>query len=186
MGEEIQEFFASPVEKVLLHFEDKRLQINPKNSNWIKRVKVEINNIQRYLEFLRNEKNALWFDLAPDKRKEFNYKVWKGTFKVPSRPEITFGMRVILPNEYPKAMPRAFIEDSVTKYSSKHLYLNSRWDKNVDKKETKSFVMICHDHMKEFESWTPDLSISHFLLRQILYWWNAKLNIIVSRWDELN
>ncbi len=186
MGEELKHFFTSPAEEELLIFDDKRLQIRPKSSNWVKRVKVEITNIQKYLAFLRKQQNALWFDLAPDRRKEFKYKVWKGQFKIPSRPDIYFDMRVILTNEYPHAMPRAFIEDSITKYTSKHLYLNSRWDRTMDKAETKSFVMICHDHSKEFELWTPNLSIAHFLLRQILYWWNAKINILVDRFDELN
>ncbi|MDH5403205.1 MAG: hypothetical protein OEY49_11990 [Candidatus Heimdallarchaeota archaeon] len=173
-------YLEDPAENELKLMNSPDLQIGPAHVNWEKRVEIELYNIKNYLNFLRRQENSLWFSLAPDRNKKFKFRIWKGTLFVPNRPDISFELRIIFSSDYPKVFPRAFVEESMIKYAGSKLYVESRWDTN----EKKSFVMICHEHLKAFDVWSPNLSIAHFLIRQILIWWNSIMHLVVKMWDE--
>lgn len=167
-------------ESVLVTFDHTELQFGPGHNLWEKRVGLEIENLRALLGFLEERNNALWFFLMPHHDPKFQYRVWNGHLKIPTRKDIQFDLRVVLTSEYPRVFPRAFVEESLVDYAAGNLYVESRWEVN----ESKPFVMICHDHIKDQQFWSPNLSIAHFLLREIWMWWNAKSNTIINLWDE--
>ena len=101
---------------------------------------------------------------------------------IPYRPEIKFGIRIILPSEYPLVCPTAFAEKSIMDYCAGNIYPYNIW-RDLENK-SKEFVMICHDHMKEQVAWDPHLSIAHFLIREIHIWWMSKLDRVLTEWDN--
>ncbi|MFW9994310.1 MAG: hypothetical protein ACFFD4_19855 [Candidatus Odinarchaeota archaeon] len=120
-----------------------------------------------------------WFFLRPSSDTRFNYKKWDGHLKIPSRQEIRFDIIILLTSEYPKVFPRAFADKNIVNYCGGNIYLNNTWEEG-----DRTFVMICHDHMKEQAAWDPHLSIAHFFIREIWYWWNAKQDTIIRLWDK--
>ncbi len=47
--------------------------------------------------------------------------------------------------------------------------------------------MICHDHMGEIKSvWGPNLTIAHFFIREVWYWFAAMQNTIIKQWNVKN
>ena len=49
------------------------------------------------------------------------------------------------------------------------------------------YVMICHEHMETVdEAWHPQLTIAHFFIREVFYWWAAQQNLIIDSWNEKN
>lgn len=184
MGSHIQ-FFGdeNPAEKVLITFPPELTSLGPTHPAWSKRVAVEIRNLMQYIDFLKQGHNSLWFFLKPSDKREYNYQRWDGFLKIPSRPDIVFEIRIILTSEYPRIFPRAFAESSIMKYCAGNIYPNNIW-KDSDP-GSKEYVMICHDQMKEIDNaWNPQLSIAHFFLREVWYWWNSKINRIIYEWDK--
>ena len=173
----------NPAEKVLITFPPELISLGPSHPAWSKRVEIEIKNLMKYIDFLRFQHNALWFFLKPSDKKEYNYQRWDGYLRIPTRPEIEFEIRIILTSEYHKVFPRAFAESSISQYCAGNIFPKNIWkDSDSDSKE---FIMICHDHMKETDNaWNPQLSIAHFFLREIWYWWSAKTNRVIYEWDK--
>ena len=173
-------YFEGEVERLLVKFENQQLQIGPKHRNWTDRVKLEMKNISVYINFLKQQKNTLWFMLTPSRDKKFNYRIWEGQLKIPGRSDVVFDMAIVLTSDYPKVYPRCFVEERIIKYAGGNLYVENKWDMN-----DKTYVMICHDHMKDLDVWDPSMSIAHFLLSEILVWWNSKINTILRLYDEV-
>ena len=107
--------------------------------------------------------------------------IWRGFIQVPKRPEIKFNMLILLNSEYPKVIPRCFLEESVVNYTGK-LYIKNIFN---DKDSGKNYMMICHDHMGEVkDAWEPNLTIAHFFIREVWFWFAAMQNHIISEWDK--
>ncbi len=167
------------IEKELLHVENQYKNTTPRDKFWIERVKLEMQNISKYLNFLDQKTHSLWFYLIPNRDPKNNYRIWEGHLKIPARENIKFDMIVILSSEYPNVYPRAFIEEKIIKYAAGNLYHTTEYFHN-----NKKYVMICHDHIDELNLWSPDLTIAHFLLREVLIWWNSKMNTITKKIDS--
>ena len=173
----------NPAEKVLLVFPPELTSLGPSHPAWSKRVAIEIKNLMQYIDFLKAQHNSLWFFLKPSDRKEYNYQRWDGFLKIPNRPDIEFELRIILTSEYPKVFPRAFAESSIMNYCAGNIFPKNIWKDSEP--NSKEFIMICHDHMKETDNaWNPQLSIAHFFLREVWYWWNSKINRVIYEWDK--
>jgi len=174
------------VEQHLDYISDKRLQITPRNRNWDKRIRLEIIQIHKYLKYLSDRGQDRWFQIAPNKDKtKHNYRVWEGKLKVTQRSDISFDIIIILSSKYPKIMPKAYIEKDVLKYSrNNNIFVNRKYPKEGTHKG-KEYVQICHEHMEDNNYWTPELTIAHFLLREVLIWWNANISTIIKAWDHV-
>ena len=173
----------NPAEKVLITFPQELTSLGPTHSAWSKRVAIEIKNLMKYIDYLKSQNNSLWFFLKPSNKKQYNYQKWDGFLKIPNRPDIEFEIRIILTSEYPKVYPRAFAESSIIHYCAGNIFPKNIW-KDADDPNSKEFVMICH-HMKDTDdAWNPQLSIAHFFLREIWYWWSSKTNRVIYEWDK--
>lgn len=174
-------FFTNEAEKGILMFPNLVTQIGPDHPRWIDRVKLEIKNVSSYLRFLNQQRSQPWFFLKPCEEKKYNFVKWEGYLKVPSRPEICFDLVILLSKAYPKVFPKAFVEKRIIEYCAGNIYVSNTWEE-----QNKTFVMICHDHINEQSAWDPHMSIAHFFIREVWYWWNAKQNTIIRLWDEKN
>ncbi|MHA1749634.1 MAG: hypothetical protein ACTSYS_13785 [Promethearchaeota archaeon] len=155
--------------------------VGPKHPKWQERLKLEVLLLKKYITFLRSEGSKPWFYLVIDKNPQFRGMLWRGYIQIPSRPDIKFNIVILLSSEYPKIMPRCFVEESISNYCGK-LYLNNKWKDPIT---SRSFIMICHDHMKEISRiWEPVLSIAHFFIREVWFWFAAMQNIIIQEWDK--
>ncbi|MBD3190077.1 MAG: hypothetical protein GF308_05515 [Candidatus Heimdallarchaeota archaeon] len=177
-------WFPVPAEHAVLKMDGLLENIGPKHPVWSKRVKAEILNIESYRKFIRKQGGIPWFHLVPSKKKAYNFLLWEGYLRVVSRPEIRFDFIILLPATYPTNCPRALIDEVVLKkYKCSKIYANNTY---VDKDTKKTYVMICHDHLKEVgEVWTPSLTIAHFLIREVHTWWTAQQNLVLTTYDEL-
>ncbi len=101
----------SIVDELIQEFSNNWVSIGPKNPAWKDRVKLEIEKIMQYINFLKNTKNRPWFKLFPERNPRYNYLIWAGNLVVPERPEINFDIKVLLTSEYPKVCPRCFAEE---------------------------------------------------------------------------
>lgn len=142
----------------------------PQSEHWHKRVKVEILNLKVLLNHYK-ENDLTWFTLKPDNRQ--NFQVWKGQLILG---EICFDYRVVLAREYPRAFPRAFVEEDMLEYTKKDIYQASTFSSN----EEKTFVMIDYD--THDINWKPELTIAHFMLRRVRIWFAT----IRKDFDKLN
>ena len=175
-------WIETPAEKVLKKFPEALFEVTPKHKNWIDRVKIEILNLTKYVEFLQKNGGRSWFELVPNKNSRLQYLIWEGHIQVPTRIDIRFDFAIILPSGYPKACPRAFAEESIVEYAGK-VFPKNIWTSPSGKK----FVMICHDHMESVDrAWDPSLTIAHFFIREVFYWWAAQQNLIIDEWDKRN
>ncbi len=59
--------------------------------------------------------------------------LWKGFIQVPKIPEIKFDMLILLSSEYPKVIPRCFLEKKIADYTGK-LYPNNNFKDPGDSK----------------------------------------------------
>lgn len=167
---------------MLIKFPKTLIDIGPKHPKWQERVKIEILNLTQYVKFLQKKGGRSWFFLAPNKNPKYKFIKWDGYLQVPARPEIRFKMVILLPSNYPFACPRAFAEESIAEYAGK-IFLKNIWEEDDGEK----FVMICHEHMETVdEAWTPDLTIAHFFIREVYYWWAAQQNLIIDIWNKKN
>ena len=163
----------------MIKFPDSLININPKHSKWQERVKIEILNLAKYVQFLQQKGGRSWFHLAPCKEEGYNFMKWEGFLQVAARPDIRFKIVILLPGNYPSSCPRAFIEEKIVDFAGK-IFLKNIWNENGQ-----NFIMICHDHMKEVEeAWNPRLTIAHFFIREVFYWWAAQQNMIIDEWDK--
>ena len=78
------------VEKELLHVENQYKNTTPRDKFWIERVKLEMQNISKYLNFLDQKTHSLWFYLIPNRDPKNNYRIWEGHLKIPARENIKF------------------------------------------------------------------------------------------------
>jgi len=168
----------SILDEILLEFQPRWTQVGPKHPAWKDRVKIEIEKILKYIDYLRNTKNKPWFKLFPEKNPRYNYLIWSGFLLVPERPEISFDIKVLLTSEYPKACPRCFIEERIIEFCGK-IFLKNIWEQ-----DGKKYIMICHEHMAETEAWASNLGIVHFFIREIWIWWAAQQNAIIKEYDK--
>ena len=62
-----------------------------------------------------------------------------------------------------------------------HLYYENKWNE-----KGKEYIMICHDHMVKNKTieWTPSMTITHFFIREVWYWWAAQQSLIIKEWDK--
>lgn len=156
------------------------VDLTPKHPKWQERVKIEILNVAKYVKFLQRKGGRSWFFLAPNKEPKYNFMKWEGMLVVPSKPEIKFKMVILLPGNYPYSCPRAFVEEKIVDYCGK-LYLKNIWEEPNGEK----YVMICHDHMSEVEdAWKPTLTIAHFFIREVFYWWSAQQQLVIDEWNR--
>jgi hypothetical protein len=51
------------LDEIIQEFPSKWIDVNPKHPAWKDRVKLEIEKIMQYINFLRNTKNRPWFKL---------------------------------------------------------------------------------------------------------------------------
>jgi len=170
----------SILDEIIREFPENWKQINPKHPAWKDRVKIEIEKIMQYINFLRRTNNKPWFKLYPEKNPRFNYLIWNGNLLVPERPEINFNIKVLLTSEYPKVCPRCFAEEKILEYCGK-IFI-----KNIWKQEGKKYVMICHEHMSNTHAWNEHLGIVHFFIRQVWIWWAAQQNVIINEYNKKN
>jgi len=168
----------SILDEIIQEFPEKWSSIGPKHPAWKNRVKLEIEKIMQYINFLRNTKNRPWFKLFPEKNPRYNYLVWTGNLIVPDRPKINFVIKVLLTSEYPKVCPRCFAEEKIVDYCGK-IFLKNIWEQ-----DSKKYVMICHEHMSNTHAWRENLGIAHFFIRQVWVWWAAQQNIIIKEYDK--
>lgn len=175
-----KEWNKSVLDELIPEFPDKWSNITPKHPSWKDRVKLEIEKIMQYINFLKNIRNEPWFRLFPEKDPKFNYMVWSGSLMVPENLNINFEIKVLLTSEYPKVCPRCFAEEDIINYCGK-VFLKNIWNQNG-----KKYVMICHEHMTNTNAWQPTLGIVHFFIRQIWVWWAAQQNIIIKEYEKRN
>lgn len=168
------------LDKVVPSFPEKVGNVGPKHPAWKTRVKLEVKAIMRYLSYLKSTGVRPWFQLVPSNNPRLNFMVWKGVLTVPTRPDVTFGTRILLTSEYPKVPPRAFAEMKILNYCGK-IYTKNIWK---DPEDRKQYVMICHDHLSEQDAWNPRLGIVHFFIREVWYWWGAQQNLVLQEWDK--
>ncbi|MHA1284375.1 MAG: hypothetical protein ACTSVV_06950 [Promethearchaeota archaeon] len=168
----------SIVDELIQEFKGEWVNVGPKHPAWKDRVKLEIEKIMKYINYLKYTNNKPWFRLFPEKNPRLNYLIWTGNLIVPERPEINFEIKVILTSEYPKVCPRCFIEEKIVDYCGK-IFL-----KNIWQQQGKKYVMICHEHMSKTQAWESNLGIVHFFIRQIWVWWAAQQNIIIQEFDK--
>nr|MDO8112106.1 hypothetical protein [Candidatus Sigynarchaeota archaeon] len=175
-------------------FTEKWESVGPKHPEWNERIKLEIHALGKYIEFLRSEGSKPWFYIKPDTR--FKGVIWRGYITLPTHPDLKFDMIILLSGEYPRAMPKAFIEDSLIELAGSKIYVKNRypppskddpapkqWPK--DPETGKSFVMICHDHMSAVEgAWAPNLGIVHFFIREVWFWFAAMQNVIIREHEK--
>ncbi len=172
------QYSESLVDELIPEFGAEWAKIGPKHPRWQERIKKEIENILRYVHYLKKLSNEPWFRLVPSKNPRHNYLIWNGHILVPKRPEIKFDIAILLTSEYPKNCPRCFADDKIMDYCGK-LYFGNVWEQEGHK-----YVMICHDHMSETTAWKESLGIVHFFIREIWIWWMAQQNFIIQNWDE--
>lgn len=168
----------SILDEIIQEFPSKWVDVNPKHPVWKDRVKLEIEKIMHYINYLRNTKNKPWFKLFPEKNPRYNYLVWTGNLLVPENPEINFDIKVLLTSEYPKVCPRCFAEEKIMDYCGK-IFMKNIWEQ-----EGKKYVMICHEHMSDTHAWNENLGIAHFFIRQVWVWWAAQQNVIIQEFDK--
>lgn len=174
----------NPAERVIIKFPSQVAQIGPRHSLWSKRVSLEIKNLMQFIDYLKGQENALWFFLKPCQDKKYNFQRWDGELKIPTRPDISFKLRIVLTSEYPRVFPRAFAEEKIKDYCAGNIYPKHVWQDNPKDPNSERYIMICHDHMSEQEgAWSPNLSIAHFFIREVWYWWMAKINRVIHEWD---
>lgn len=175
----------NPAESVIQIFPNQVATITPSHAQWRSRVALEIKNVVAYIDYLKQAENALWFFLRPAQDKRFNFQRWDGFLKIPTRPDIQFELRIVLTSKYPQVFPRAFAEQKIQDYCAGNIYPRNIWQDNPHDQNGKKFIMICHDHMKEQAgAWTPNLSIAHFFIREVWYWWMSKINRVIHEWDK--
>lgn len=168
-------------EEKVLPFKEEMGKIGPRHPQWQLRVKAEIVSLTNYLSFLKDQFPRPWFQLKPDPDPKYNFMIWKGFIQIPARPEIKFDMVILLSSEYPNVIPRCFLDSDIVEYAGK-LYLKNTFTDPLIKK---NYVMICHDHMGEVEdAWAPNLSIAHFFIREVWFWFGAMQNMIIAEWDK--
>ncbi|MGV9172897.1 MAG: hypothetical protein ACOC44_18115 [Promethearchaeia archaeon] len=172
------EWQRSVVDELIQEFPEKWSNVSPKHPAWKDRVKLEIQKIMKYINFLRTRRNKPWFKLFPEKNPRYNYLVWSGELVVPERPEINFDIKVLLTSEYPAVCPRCFAEEKIVDYCGK-LFLKNIWEQKGRK-----YVMICHEHMSSTRAWNKYLGIVHFFIRQVWVWWAAQQNVIIQEFDK--
>ena len=175
---EKKRWLRSALDELIGDFPPNYIDIGPKDFQWKDRVKLEIQKIMKYVEFLKSRRNRPWFKLFPDKNPKYNYLVWTGHLTVPERPEIKFDIKVLLTSEYPKVCPRCFIDERIVDFCGK-VFLKNIWEQNGRK-----YMMICHEHMAETEAWEETLGIVHFFVREIWIWWAAQQNAIIQEHDK--
>ncbi|TXT63147.1 MAG: hypothetical protein BAJALOKI1v1_780010 [Promethearchaeota archaeon] len=168
----------SILDEVIEEFPSEWVYIGPKHPAWRDRIKLEIEKILKYVEFLKINHSRAWFKLFPEKDRRYNYLVWTGEIVVPERPEIKFEIKLLLTSEYPKVSPRCFAEEKIVDYCGK-LFLKNIWVQNG-----KKYIMICHEHMANTQAWNNHLGIAHFFIRQVWVWWAAQQNVIIKEFDK--
>lgn len=175
-----EDVFDTGIERHFPEMPKEVSRITPRDRDWYDRVKVELAFMVRYKNLLMKRfKAPMWFQLVPRARDGDNYQKWKGFIKVPEEPTLEFDLRVVLGSEYPKVMPRAFLDDRICGLTSKF------YRKPTFEEDGKVFYPICHDHMKELKrAWKPTYGIAHFFSREIYIWWVSELNCIVSEWRK--
>lgn len=173
-------YSKSLVDELIPEFPQQFTAVGPKHPKWVDRVKFEIANIIKYINYLKRLSNEPWFSLVPSRNAKHNFLIWNGHILVPNRPEIKFDIKILLTSEYPKNCPRCFADESIMNYCGK-LYFGNVWEQDNSK-----YIMICHDHMSETQAWKPTLGIVHFFIREIWIWWMAQQNFIIQNWDEQN
>jgi len=168
----------SIIDELVQEFPDKWTRVGPKHPAWKDRIKLEIEKILKYVNFLKSKRNRPWFKLFPEKNPRYNYLIWTGNLVVPERPEINFEIKVLLTSEYPQACPRCFAEEKILDYCGK-IFMKNVWEQ-----DGKKYVMICHEHMSDTKAWKVNLGIAHFFIRQIWVWWAAQQNVIIQEYDK--
>ena len=176
MSSEGREWQRSILDEIIQEFPEEWALIGPKHHLWKDRVKLEIEKIMKYINFLRMTQNKAWFRLFPEKNPRYNYLIWDGNLLVPDNPDINFDIKILLTSEYPKVCPRCFIHDNVIDFCGK-LFLKNIWEQ-----DGKKYVMICHEHMSSTHSWNDNLGIVHFFVRQVWIWWAAQQNVIIQEY----
>ncbi|MHA2037805.1 MAG: hypothetical protein ACW98X_15325 [Promethearchaeota archaeon] len=63
MSETDKRWQRSILDEIIQEFPSKWIDVNPKHPAWKDRVKLEIEKIMQYINFLRNTKNRPWFKL---------------------------------------------------------------------------------------------------------------------------
>lgn len=173
---------SSLAERFVPPLNSKWANVGPKHPQWKGRVKEEILSLAKYIKFLSSEFSIPWIHLKPDQNPKYNFMLWRGTIQIPKRPEIKFDLLILLSSEYPKVIPRCFLEEDVANYTGK-LYQKNQYRDDLTKK---TYVMICHDHMSEISNvWDSNLGIAHFFIREVHFWFAAMQNNIIREWDRL-
>lgn len=173
-----QSWQRSMVDEIIQEFPGKWVSIGPKHPAWKDRIKLEIEKLLQYINFLRQIQIKPWFRLFPDTNQRHNFLIWSGNLLVPDHPEINFNIKVLLTSEYPKVCPRCFADSKIITYCDK-LFLKNIWEQ-----DDKKYVMICHEHMSNTDAWNESLGIVHFFLRQIWVWWAAQQNVIINEFNK--
>ena len=182
-GNQQKSWQSSLAEQYVQPLEERWGTVGPKSPLWKERVKLEVLTLTEYIKFLSSEYPFPWLYLKPDQNPKYNYMVWKGFIQVPKIPEIKFDMLILLSSEYPTVIPRCFLEKKIADYTGK-LYPNNTFK---DPETQKEHIMICHDHMGEVKRvWAPNLTIAHFFIREVWYWFAAMQNTIVKQWNKIN
>lgn len=174
---------SSLVEQYVKPLDSRFSEIGPKHPLWKERIKEEILSLATYVKFLSSEYPIPWLNLKPDPNPKYNFMIWRGFIQVPSQPEIKFDMVILINSEYPKVIPRCFLEEKIADYVGKLYIKNIFTDPDTNKK----YIMICHDHMGELkDAWAPNLTIAHFFIREVWYWFAAMQNNIIAEWNKKN
>ncbi|MFX1521828.1 MAG: hypothetical protein ACFFCD_18135 [Promethearchaeota archaeon] len=170
----------------LMEFPEEFKTVGPKHEAWNDRIKDEIDKIMAYTKWLTDKQGSPWFRLRP--RKLYNFRIWDGYIQIPSRPEIKFKIVVVLSKEYPKDFPKCYVHESILPYTEK-LFPNMIWK---DHNTNETYVLICHQHMEPGTSlyvneiWKPTLSIAHYFVREVRFWWSDIQNNLIEQWDKLH
>lgn len=169
-------------DRILFIFPEVFTHVNPNHSRGAARVKIEVKNLRLYADHLNQLKLKPWFSIAPVLDQNLNFRLWRGKLIVINRPDIVFEILIILGRYYPRIPPRAFIEEKITEICDKHIYTRNLWTQFG-----KKYAMIAHDAFdldyRTQTQWYPNLSIAHFITREIWDWWIIKQDHILQLWD---
>jgi hypothetical protein len=181
MGNSEDDKNSFQVSFVELYFTSQWGQIGLNHPIWRDRVKIEILNLSDYTRFIVLDNSTPWLFINLKRDPKFNFMIWRGYLLCPRRPDIYFDMVILLSKEYPKVIPRYFLEKSILDYSGK-MYTKNKWIDHLSKK--KFFIIYDYDMTEAVGAWEPTIGNAHFFVRIIWYWFVAIQRLIILKWNK--
>ncbi|MEM2637601.1 MAG: hypothetical protein QXL15_04570 [Candidatus Korarchaeota archaeon] len=173
-------WIKTEIDEILPELPAPLIHVGPKHPSWMKRVKLENIIFENYIKYLIAHNISPWINIIHSDDPADKGFVWEGSVWMPQNPRINFSLIILVPSNYPIVPPRAFLEDTIMEYVQKKIYVGGKLERHG-----KKYVMLCHDHLKEIENiWKPTYTLTHFIIHEVWYWWNAMVGEIEKVWNE--